>query len=821
MTPVAAARWPISNRHMKFFGLALLASFSTSLFAQADSRRAVEILAANCSQCHGTQMQMSSLRLDNRDGLIKGGAKGAVVIPGDSAKSRLISFVTHDAQPAMPPGKKLADADIDALRKWIDAGAPWPKDGGALSIKAPTWWSFKAPVKSGNENSIDAFIRAKLAEKKLQPASGADKFTLVRRAYYDLHGLPPSYEQAQAFINDKSSDAWEKLIDQLLASPRYGEKWGRHWLDVVRYGDTAGFEQDPYLLDAWRYRDYVIESFNSDKPYDRFIKEQIAGDELWPDDPKAQVGTGYFTVGTNRDMLFKVEDVNRIEQLTDYVDTTSSVFMGLTVGCARCHDHKFDPISQRDYYRMQAIFVPAVKHRIFLDYNAARSYDIGLNYREFKLRDIAEEISKIQKPYSDKIKARKIAALPSPLREAFQAEDSKRTPDQLILVNANPNAVRVSQDEIYKEVNADDRARLDVLGRRLVGMYANHTSGPIAPGMMDPDRVGPDTYMPVRGQSSLGVKVQPGLLTALGGTDIPEPPADAITTFRRKALAEWLATPSHPLTARVMVNRIWHYHFGRGIVATPSDFGTRGTLPSHPELLDWLATEFVAKGWSMKTLHKLIMTSATYKQAATVTPTAQDQDPENIWFSHFSRRRLEAEEVRDSVLMTAGDLNLKMGGRPVVPPQTKEELYGMSQSPDNFWPVSWNKDDHTRRSVYLLVRRSYRAPLMEAFDGPDGTLHCSRRDVSTVAPQSLTLFNSNFAYDQARVFASRLIKQTDRDAMITLAFENALSRQPSADELRITSQFLDKQTTRTGTPEAAITELTRALFNLNEFLYVD
>ena len=253
------------------------------------------------------------------------------------------------------------------------------------------------------------------------PAAGkASKAALVKRAYYDLHGLPPTFEQAQKFINDSSPDAWEKLIDELLASPRYGEKWGRHWLDLVRYGDTAGFEQDPYILDAWRYRDYVIDSFNADKPYDRFVKEQIAGDELWPDDPKARMGTGYFTVGTNRDMLYKVEDINRIEQLTDYVDTTSSVFMGLTVGCARCHDHKFDPIPQRDYYRMQAIFVPAVKHRIFLDYNAARGYDIQLNYREFKLRDIGNEIDTIQRPYRETLRKQKIAASRSGSARGFR-----------------------------------------------------------------------------------------------------------------------------------------------------------------------------------------------------------------------------------------------------------------------------------------------------------------------------------------------------------------------------------------------------------------
>ena len=804
----------------------LVVLFAPVLWAQSDSQKATEVLRANCASCHGAAMQMSSLRVDSREAVVKGGAKGAAVIPGNSAQSRLIQLVTHAAQPSMPPGRKLSDADINALRTWVDAGAPWPKDGGALEIKAPAWWSFKPPVRPDPPDAvgsapIDRFLHAKIAQNGIQTAQKASKSALVRRAFYDLHGLPPTYEQSQKFINDSSPDAWEKLIDELLASPRYGEKWGRHWLDLVRYGDTAGFEQDPYILDAWRYRDYVIDSFNADKPYDRFVKEQIAGDEFWPDDPAARTGTGYFTVGTNRDMLYKVEDINRIEQLTDYVDTTSSVFMGLTVGCARCHDHKFDPIPQRDYYRMQAIFTPAIKHRIFLDYNAGRGYDIGLNYREFKLRDIGDEIATVQKPYREAVRKKKIAELPADLKLAFETPDEKRTPAMRVLVDSNPDAVRVSQNDIYESLSADDKARVDALGRKLVGLFANHTSGPIAPGVMDFDRVAPDTYMPVRGAAGLGEKVPPGLLTALGGSDIPEPPAEAVTTFRRKALAEWLTSPKHPLTARVMVNRIWQYHFGRGLVATPSDFGTRGQAPSHPELLDWLTTEFVARGWSMKAMHKLIMTSEAYQRDSNPSPEARTKDPQNTWLPYYSRRRLQSEEVRDSVLQAAGTLNLKMGGRPVVPPQTKEELYGMSQSPDNFWPVSWNRADHTRRSVYTLVRRSYRPPLTEAFDGPDGTLHCARRDESTVAPQSLTLMNSDFAYEQARELAARLAKESDASAVVTRAYRDVLGRDATADELRLTVEFLTKQQARTGSMQAAAIELARGLFNLNEFLYVD
>ena len=325
--------------------------------------RAVQVLQSQCGGCHGSNTAMSGLRIDSRDALLKGGTRGSAIKPGSSQSSLLIQAVSHSGKLVMPPGKKIDAADAELLARWVDSGAFWPE--------ASKWWSFQSPVRPAVPSSsdswvrtpIDAFILPKLQAAKLQPAAEADRRTTIRRLYFDLHGLPPTAEAIEKFVDDKSADAYEKLVDQLLASPRYGEKWGRHWLDLVRYGDTSGFEQDPYLLYAWRYRDYVIDSFNQDKPYDRFVKEQIAGDELYPDDPVAQTGTGYYTVGPNRDMLYKVEDVNRLETLTDYVDTTGSVFLGLTVGCARCHDHKFDPIPQRDYYRMQAIFVPAEKTR--------------------------------------------------------------------------------------------------------------------------------------------------------------------------------------------------------------------------------------------------------------------------------------------------------------------------------------------------------------------------------------------------------------------------------------------------------------------------
>src|SRR5439155_849006 len=436
---------------------------------------------------------------------------------------------------------------------------------------------------------------------------------LIRRASFDLLGLPPTSEQVRQFVDDNSPGAWERLIDSLLASPRYGEKWGRHWLDLVRYGDTAGFEQDPYTLEAWRYRDYVIKSFNDDKPYDRFAKEQIAADELYPDEPEARVGTGYYRVGTNRDMLFKVEDVNVVEKLTDYVDTTSQVFLGLTVGCARCHDHKFDPIPQRDFYRMQAIFAPAVNDRVFLEYNPARFYDLAANGREYELRLIGEQINHIERPYRARLRGAKIAKLAPDVQAVLKLKPEERTPQQQAVATEMEEAVRVSDDEIRAALTQADAERLHGIEKRLVSLFAGYGPPPMAPGVIDVGREAPRTYIALRGNpDARGDEVKPGFLTILGGGEIPEPPIEAKSTGRRKALAEWMASADNPMFARVMVNRIWQFHFGSGLLATPSDFGTRAGKPSHPELLDWLASEFVERKWSMKAMHKLIMMSDTY-----------------------------------------------------------------------------------------------------------------------------------------------------------------------------------------------------------------
>ena len=804
--------------------LGILVVASVGAFA-APPEQALAILQQRCLGCHGESMDMSGLRLNSREAAIKGGKNGPAVLPGDAAKSRLYQAVTHAIQPAMPPGKPLSAEEIAVLKVWIDTGAAW---SGTMSAGPKSqWWAFQKPKHpilpqiSGATNPIDAFVLAKLQAKSLKPAAEADRLALVRRAYYDLHGLPPTAEQASAFLNDSAPDAYEKLLDRLLASPRYGEKWGRHWLDLVRYGDTSGFEQDPYNLEAWRFRDWVVKSFNEDKPYDRFVKEQLAADEIWPESAEACTGTGYYCVGPNRDMLFKVEEQNRIETLTDFVDTTSSVFLGLSVGCARCHDHKFDPIPQKDYYRMQAIFAPAVKTRVFLDYNPARNYDLSENSRQIKLRQIGEEIERIQSVSKKRALDAKLTHASEATRVAFHTEESKRTPEQQELVEANKKTIRVSDDEIRAGLTQEEAERLHAVEKRLVGIFAGYKPPPMSPGIMDVGREAPRTFVAIRGNPLVrGDRVSPGFLTALGGGDVPEPPEEANTTYRRKALAEWIASPENPLTARVMINRIWQYHMGRGIVATPSDYGVRGTLPSHPELLDWLATEFVARGWSIKQMHKVIMTSAAYRRSSVESPDARDRDPENILLSHGNRRRLEAEEIRDSILAASGDLNLKMEGTPVVPPLDKDELYGIIGDPSNAWVVTSDAREHTRRSVYLLSRRAFRAPMFELFDSPDGIMSCSRRESSTIAPQSLTLLNGRFTVEQSKSLAAKLAKSPEADR-IDQAWEHVLSRKPSPEERTAAQKFLSTQQKNLGSESAALYELNRSLFNLNEFLYVD
>ncbi|MBY0506719.1 MAG: DUF1549 and DUF1553 domain-containing protein [Bryobacteraceae bacterium] len=779
-----------------------LCFFVLATLAFADSPTdAVAVLANKCQQCHNAQMQMAGVRLTSTADLLQ-------------HRDKVLAAVAYTGKVKMPPTGKLAAAEQSLLSAWLSAGAVWPANA-APQKAASTWWAFQKPVRPAGD-SIDFFIDAKLAEKGLKRGAPADKLTLIRRATYDLHGLPPTNAEIQAFLADTANDAYPKLIERLLASPRYGEKWGKHWLDLARYGDTSGFEQDPYLLYAWRYRDYVVKSFNDDKPYDRFIKETIAGDELYPEEPEAQQGTGFYTVGTNRDMLYKQERENRVETLTDFTDTTSGVFLGLTVGCARCHDHKFDPIPQRDYYRLQAVFMPHQKTRIFLHYNNARGYDLNENTRLFRLQELGAQMMALLDPHRKRLRDAVLAKMSPEVNAAFRTPDDEKTPEQKKITDQFQKEVEPSDAQVYAVLSKEEADRLDKIEKRLVAMYKNFGPGPFSPGLTDIGRESPRSFLPAKGGGN-GEEIFPGYPTALGGGDIPAPPQEAETSQRRKGLAEWIASPENPLTARVMVNRIWQFHFGRGLVNTPSDFGTRATA-SHRELLDWLATEFVARKYSLKAMHRLMMTSAAYTQASRPSPKALEMDPENTLLSHYTRRRLEAEEVRDSILAASGALNLKMGGRPVVPTLATEELYGMSQPLNNAWIVTEDAREHDRRTIYMLARRNFRMPLLEAFDMPEGVLSCSRRDSSTTAPQSLSLLNGRFTLAQATRLAGLLEKEADPVAAL---WQRLFGRAPEPFEAERSNRFLAQQTQHLGNRSAALTELARGVFNLNEFLYVE
>jgi hypothetical protein len=785
-----------------------------ALFAQSDptEKAARGILENKCAVCHGSA-QMSGLDLRERATVLKGGKRGSAIIPGNAEQSLLYRAIRRDGELKMPPGNTaLTTSEVNAIRDWINGGAKW--SGGAEKRPEPTWWSLRKPVRpevpvvkeaSSVRNPIDAFILSKLEEKRLHLTPEADRRTLVRRAYFDLHGLPPSPEQVEEFVNDQSPNAYEKLIDRLLESPRYGERWGRQWLDLVRYADTSGFETDHFFITAWRYRDWVIESFNNDKPYTTFVQEQIAADELWSTNmelegssklPKEKeenihrrIGTGLFTIGSFPIEFTYYGDQFRAEWEADAVDTVGAAFLGLTVGCARCHDHKFDPISQRDYYRMAALFAGSVEREVPL----VSPFDIQTASRNFPLLNQAQILKQMAGRGGRGRGAGRGNA------QAQQANTQVETAD------ADPAAPP-------RPAPADPQraALLQQLGEAYLRAPEHYPTANV----LGHEEVVPDTHILIRGDfKNKGEKVEPGYLSALpAGPAIVEPNGILFVPQRRKALALWLTSPENPLLARVMVNRIWQGHFGEGIVRTPNDFGRQGEWPTHPELLDWLAVEFADRGWSIKQMHRLIMLASVYRASSVADEKALSADPENHLLSRMPRRRLDSDSLRDSILSVAGSLNLKMGGVGVIPPLTHEEI--LAARFPNLWPANPDPAEHNRRSVYLQMKRSLTLPLLQIFDAPDTATSCPRRERSTVAPQALALMNGEFAVAQADQFAAR-IKKTAGDnpeSQVDTGWKMAFGRLPDEAERKTALDYLGRN---------SLPRLCLLIYNMNEFVYVD
>ncbi|MFP6675726.1 MAG: DUF1549 and DUF1553 domain-containing protein [Pirellulaceae bacterium] len=709
------------------------------------------------------------------------------------------------------PITALTAADSDLL--WSLRKPSRPKPPSVSSLK----------LASQVRNPIDRFVLGRLADTGLEVAPEADRRTLVRRAYFDLIGLPPSPRQVESFIQDESNDAWPRLIDSLLDSRHYGERWGRHWLDVVRYADSGGYETDIYYRNAWRYRDYVVKSFNDDKPYNIFVQEQIAGDELWPDDldldPRrvyivpekklrhleARIGTGFYALGPR--VHESALDAKRLayETLTDWVDTTASAFMGLTVGCSRCHDHKFDPFTQKDYFSLQAIFATAREVEQPL-WNAMGEADWRGSYP----RVLAV------------VEARKAYRLFD-----AQTRNAPLSPEQ-----------ETRKQRLLAEIGQAVLALPERTGGQSTIPYDGLMHIPTASilGRAHPSLIKP-VHLLERGElGQPGEIMQPALPAALA-LATKSSPLLSDPFAARKQLALWLTKEDHPLTARVMVNRIWHWHFGRGVVATPNDFGNMGQSPTHPKLLDWLASQFVDGGWKIKDLHRLIMNSATYRRSGQFGGMRSlVEDPDNRLLWRMNRRRLEGEALWDSVHSAAGTINLALGGPPIAPPLAGDEIASLREK--WHWVVSADPAQHTRRGMYILVRRNFQFPMFDVFDAPVTAVSCPVRDVTTVATQALWGLNNHTVFRQAMQMAGRVVKESGevRSDQIDCAWRIALGRPPTSDESLSALRLLENlekastvpleqppETLKAISPDRAhaLAKLCLALFNLSEFAFVD
>ena len=796
------------------------------------------ILKANCFACHGSEKKLQGgLKLTSREDILKGGESGPAVDLKKPNESLILMAINYDGI-MMPPKGKLSKSQIDTLTRWVTRGLAWSEKAASTAAKAHgvpavddearKFWAFRPVVsppvpeisnfKSQISNPIDAFVLAKLEANGTRPAPAASKETWLRRVFYTLTGLPPSPKDVEEFLNDKSATAFETVVDRLLESRHYGEHWGRHWLDIVRYAESNSFERDNPKPFVWRYRDYVINAFNNDKPYDQFVREQLAGDELDEVTPDSIVATGYYRLG-----LWDDEPADRLlayyDGLDDIVGTTSQAFLGLTANCARCHDHKIDPFPQRDYYSLVAFFHGVKPYggdneilRFIGDDAARQRVKSATAVWEAKMAELKTQISAVEDSVKDKLPGGEI--------DDFKFDGKRR---------------EILRKQRGKLISKEDHDRYESLHRER-GQLERQRPRALEQALCVKEEGRPrDTFILQRGNpQSHGDQVEPAFPSVLLAANAKPPVMPARregseSSGRRRVLADWIASSTNPLTARVMVNRIWQYHFGRGLVRSSSNFGYMGSPPTHPELLDWLASQFVANGWKLKPLHRQIVLSNTFHMASTVSPLAPRpspllaHDPENDLLSHFDLRRLTAEEVRDSILSVCGNLNLNKTEGPSVYPVIPREVLAGQSVPGRNWEKS-TPEEAASRSVFVHIKRSLAVPLLTAFDAADPDSPCPARFTTTQPSQALALINSDFANEQAAIFARDLRREagTDISACVRIALTRVMQRTPTEPEIVRGRKFLEDNIQHEKvSADEALRRFCLLAINLNEFVYLD
>ncbi len=745
------------------------------------------VLAQNCYKCHGEEKQKSGLRLDNIGYILRGSEGGEVLVPGNADESHLYNVITYeDPDYQMPPkDNKLPDNQIQDIKRWINMGAPWPKaeiiktaKKGEFSEEERAWWSFQ-PLKEATPpavdgkvgevaNDVDKFILAKLSEVGLKQAPEAEETELVRRLFFNLHGIPPSPERLQAYLDDEDPEKYAKLVEQLLDSPRYGERWGQHWLDLARYAESDGYRQDGYRPDAWPYRDYVINSLNDDKPYDQFVREQLAGDEIAPEDPDVLVATGYLRHGIYEWNQADAEGQREIIE-TELADVTGELFLGMSVGCAKCHDHKFDPILQKDYYRMRSFFAP-MQWRDDLPLATKEAQEAHAKaMAEWEAESEAARLAwdAASATALEEGRAKALAYFPEEVQDMMAKAEDERTPYEKQIAYLVERRMEVEEGRAIKKIKGDSeefkalKPYLDRKPKDLQKAFVATDVGVEAPPTMMESRKGE-------------LLIEPGFLSILAPDDLEiEPMEEKNSTGRRLALANWITSPDNPLSTRVIVNRIWQAHFGRGLSVHTSDFGKLGEQPTHPELLDWLTLGFIENGWSLKWLHRKIVNSATYKQSSMVISTelTNKVDPENKLLWRMAPQRLDAEQARDTLLLLGGELKEKGGG----------------PAADSREPVP---------SIYTRKKRNSPDEFLSRFDAPPGFQSVAKRERTNTPLQSLLMINGQWPLQRAKTIAATMVKLNPDDDLETLsrkAFKTVYGRKPTDQEVAASTKFLREQ----------------------------